>query len=339
MSRANWIEPAFSRSKVDRAARVLVDENSADDAFSEALKTFSNWRAAHGYPLNTAQIVLRGRVRRIAPSGLISQRHKREFSIVRKLQRSHSMRLTQMQDIAGCRAVVSTVRQVHALSDYYGEDIRDDYIASPAASGYRSIHAVSAYQGKTKTAFDGLLVETQLRTALQHAWATAVETVDTFTGSDLKSGYGDAAWKRIFALIGSVFALSESCATVPETPTKLSTINRELRELEADLGLIARLRTWHQTSQVVRDPAFRFKKYLLIEQWPGSGEVKLHTYASGQFEDATRRYSELEQQVTNQNRLQVVMASADSLPALKRAYPNLFVDPTEFLKAYTKALS
>lgn len=336
MANTPWVEPIHSRAQVDRAGRTLVQVDGSDEEIDRALSIFSNWRAAHGYPLNTAQIVLRHRVRRVASTGLVSQRHKRELSIVRKLERSKTMRLSQMQDIAGCRAILATIKQVAQLRNYYEDSIRDDYILNPAASGYRSIHAVSRYHGKTKTAFDGLFVETQIRSGLQHAWATAVETVDTFTGSDLKSGYGDPTWRRLFALIGSAFAVREECPTVPGTPTRVPKIIHEIRGLERELGLAERLRAWHRASQVVRNPSFRFKKYLLIEQWPTTGEVKLHTYAAGQFEEASNRYSELEQSVTAKNRLQVVMASADSLPALKRAYPNLFVDPSEFLKAYER---
>lgn len=339
MAGASWIIPAYSRTRVDKAARVLIRPDASTADVIEALDVFSNWRAAHGYPLNTAQIVLRSRARRLALNGLISQRHKREISIIRKLERTRSMRLTQMQDIAGCRAVLSSIGQVALLRSYYESDIRDDYITEPASSGYRSVHAVSQYQGKTKTEFDGLLVETQIRTALQHAWATAVETVDTFTGSDLKSGYGDPMWRRLFALISSAFALREKCACVPSTPSDPQLIRSELRDLERELGLVARLQTWHRTAQVVRDPSFRFKKYLLIEQWPSTGEIRLHTFSPGQFEEATRKYVELEQQVTAENRLQVVMASAESLPALKRAYPNLFVDPSAFLRAYERAMA
>jgi hypothetical protein len=339
MSRSNWIEPAYSRAQVDRAARVLLDPDTSHAVFKEELDKFVNWRAAHGYPLNTAQIVLRSRARKVTKRGLVSQRHKREVSIVRKLTRSRSMRLTQMQDIAGCRAIVPTIRQVLELQKHYSADIRNDYISCPAESGYRSIHAVSVYQGKKKTSFDGLLVEVQLRTSLQHAWATAVETVDTFTGSDLKSGYGDQEWRRLFALVGTVFALDEQCPSVPGTTSSRSNAIRELRSLENELGLLGRLHTWHRASQVVRNPSFRFQKYLLIEQWPTNGKIRLHTFASDEYERATEVYSELEQKVTAENRLQVVMASADSLSALRRAYPNLFVDPTQFLIAYQAALS
>ena len=333
------MEPAFSRSRVDRSARILVDSDASDDQFADALRVFSNWRAAHGYPLNTAQVVLRARARRVCSTALISQRHKREISIIRKIERSNSMRLTQMQDIAGCRAIVNTMRQLSALEHIYSDDVRDDYVKCPPASGYRSVHAVSLYEGKKKTAFDGLLVETQLRTALQHAWATAVETVDTFTGSDLKSGFGEDQWRRLFSLVSTSFCSRERSPSVPGTPASSELVRRELRELESELGLTQRLMAWHRASQFVRAPEFRFKKHLLIELWPITGVVKLHTFSADQFGSAAQKYSELEQQVTAENRLQVVMASADSLQALKRAYPNLFVDPTAFLVAYAQALS
>lgn len=338
MSSRLWIEPRFSRTQVDKAGKVLIGHDATDDDFNQALEIFSNWRAAHGYPLNTAQIVLRSRAKRVSSTAFISQRHKRELSIVRKLQRSGSMRLSQMQDIAGCRAVLNTIKQLGTLRKYYELEVKDDYVLEPAASGYRSVHAVSRYKGKTNTAFDGLYVETQMRTGLQHAWATAVETVDAFTGSDLKSGYGTAEWRRLFALVGSTFAMQEECPGVPDVPTSKLKIRREVRSLEKSLNLVQSLKGWHRTSQVVRDPGFRFKKYIIIEHHPGRGTVRLYTFGVDEFEQASNRYAELEQAVTKDNQLQVVMASADSPNALRRAYPNLFVDPKEFLKAYEEFL-
>ncbi|MBU6438396.1 MAG: hypothetical protein KGQ77_12790, partial [Betaproteobacteria bacterium] len=62
-------------------------------------------------------------------------------------------------------------------------------------------------------AFNNQKIEVQLRTRLQHAWATAVEIVDAFTGQALKSGLklnsGDPKWRRFFALMSSVIAIRE----------------------------------------------------------------------------------------------------------------------------------
>jgi ppGpp synthetase/RelA/SpoT-type nucleotidyltranferase len=60
------------------------------------------------------------------------------------------MTLSQMQDIGGCRAIVSSVADVRKLvRSYEKSDIKhsltqkDDYIVSPKASGYRGVHLIS----------------------------------------------------------------------------------------------------------------------------------------------------------------------------------------------------
>jgi len=59
----------------------------------------------------------------------------------------------------------------------------------------------------------------QIRSQLQHAWATAVETVGTFLQQALKSSQGDEGWQRFFALMGNAMAMRERRPPVPNTPT------------------------------------------------------------------------------------------------------------------------
>ena len=87
----------------------------AVDAF-QALEIINNWRAAHSFPLNTIQVGLRRRARDVDDHALIAQRLKRVPSILQKLRRFPHMKLSRMQDIGGCRAVVDTsaeARKVH----------------------------------------------------------------------------------------------------------------------------------------------------------------------------------------------------------------------------------
>ena len=48
----------------------------------------------------------------------------------------------------------------------------------------------------------GLRIEIQIRSRLQHAWATAVETVDAFSGTSLKTTGGSGSektdWGRFY---------------------------------------------------------------------------------------------------------------------------------------------
>jgi hypothetical protein len=119
------------------------------------------------------------------------------------------MKLSRIQDIGGCRVVVSSVLEVDELVEYYKrtsrikhELVREDaYILEPPPSGYRGVHLVYKYISDRRTTWNGLRIEIQLRSGLQHAWATAVETVGTFTQQALKSSQGGADWLRFFALI------------------------------------------------------------------------------------------------------------------------------------------
>ena len=51
---------------------------------------------------------------------------------------------------------------------------------------------------KGKKDYNGLLVEIQIRSKLQHLWATAVETVDFFTSQTIKSNQGQKEWVTFF---------------------------------------------------------------------------------------------------------------------------------------------
>lgn len=138
-----------------------------------------------------------------------------------------------MQDLGGCRAIVNTVATVKKLVNIYEEstikhklDHIDDYISKPKTTGYRGIHLIYRYYTTyNREAYNGLKIEIQLRSALQHAWATAVETVGTFTKQALKSSQGEKDWLRFFSLMGTEIALREHSPTVPGTPpTKASLI-------------------------------------------------------------------------------------------------------------------
>ena len=93
-----------------------------------------------------------------------------------------------------------------------------DYISHPKTDGYRSIHLVYRYSSdKGKEEYNGLLIEVQIRSKLQHLWATAIETVDFFTRQAIKSNEGQKEWADFFKLVSSAFAINENCPIIEGT--------------------------------------------------------------------------------------------------------------------------
>jgi ppGpp synthetase/RelA/SpoT-type nucleotidyltranferase len=211
-----WAKPEFGRDKVNRAGEILTSSSVSNVEADAALKIVNNWRAIHACPLQTIKMTLAGRAQKQDLHAVISQRTKRIPAIRLKLRENHAagleMKLSQMQDIGGCRAVLRTVLEVEKLAqDYEKARIKNarrggvfhrkyDYIEKPKPTGYRGIHLVYKYHTESKmlAIYNDLKIEIQLRSKLQHAWATAVETVDFFTGQALKSNIGDVDWKCFF---------------------------------------------------------------------------------------------------------------------------------------------
>lgn len=337
----DYAKPTFSVQKVNAAGRFILiyDEESPKKDVYTAFQAIDNWRAAHHFPLSSIYVTLKNRARSISHKAITAQRIKRFISIAMKLLDRRDMKLSQMQDIAGCRAVMSTLADVYRLRDLYSARPlthrfigQKDYIAEPRSTGYRGIHLKYRFTGKGNSLpWDGLKVEIQLRTQLQHKWATAVEAAETFTGGALKSNRGRAEWLRFFALMGSVFALREQCPTVPQTPTTFDELCSEIRELNRVHHIVP---AFSQYRALI--PHFERRsgaKYYLVTLDPLEEEVKVVGFKGDQSQQANRAYAYEEDKLrrNSDTRTQVVLVSVSSVSALKRAYPNYFLDTQDFL--------
>src|SRR5262245_47079255 len=101
-----WVERAYSKGRIDRSGQALITLSKWDDARDEAIKVVDNWRSCHAYPLQIIKMTLLNRAKKIDGDALIAQRLKRRPSIEIKLRDNPHMKLSQMQDIGGCRAVL-----------------------------------------------------------------------------------------------------------------------------------------------------------------------------------------------------------------------------------------
>lgn len=222
----SWVELKYSKKAVRQAGDCLIDDLPDLDNFLEAYEILVNWRSSHAYPLQSMLGYYRKKAFEVDPNAVVAKRLKRTPSILAKLKREDGMKLDRIEDIGGCRIVVSNKNQVYqirnAIVDGSTKNIlrrERDYIRQPKPSGYRGIHLVYRYNG-SKQQFSTHFVELQIRSKVQHSWATAVEVVGTFTGQSLKASKGHDAWLNFFKLASIAFADIEEKALAQNADTK-----------------------------------------------------------------------------------------------------------------------
>jgi ppGpp synthetase/RelA/SpoT-type nucleotidyltranferase len=344
-SMAGWATPEFSRNQVDKAGFALIEPNSTHEEFLQALQVINNWRSAHSYPLLNFRINLARKLRSICPSAIIAQRIKRLVSIEAKLARQ-STQLSQMQDIGGCRAIVDSVPQVRLLVDAYKKSKfahtfkgDKDYITNPKENGYRGYHLIYQYKAlpKQNAAYDKLRVEIQVRTRIQHAWATAVEAVGVFTNQALKANIGDQDWLRLFAIMSSQMAVAEKTAIVPGTPENESERIAEIKQLEIKLRAIQTLDAYRATIRWANEK-LKTASYFLLEYDFNKNTIQISSYTKDMSKQANLAYTRHESAIKDGSK-NIVLVSVDSVNALRRAYPNYFLDTKDFSEALKRCVS
>lgn len=341
-----WVEPRYSKKKVNWAGRYILKPSGeifsdfdTMNLYFEAEKIVNNWRSSHNFPLNTFQNGLRRKAKNVADDFIVAQRIKRFPSIEHKLSRYPTMTLSQMQDIGGCRLVLPTVDNVREIvMAYQDSNVKhiihhvDDYITEPKDSGYRGVHMVYRYRSDRKATYNTLLIEMQIRSTRQHAWATAVETVGTFVGQALKSSMGQSDWLRFFQLMGSGIAVMESCNVVPGTPSKFSELKYEVGKFVDILDIFERLETYKETLNVIEASRDKSHHYFLIELDSLKQETLVRPFRFNQSEYAAEQYAEAEKKFKDVSGSDVVLVSVDSIDQLKRAFPNYFADTGYFIE-------
>ena len=343
----------FSKSKTDLAGDILRNKLSSKEDKNNALKVLSNWRASHSYPMHIFKKRLKNVSEKIDKRALSAQRLKRVPSIIKKLNRFYggnapTMKLTQMQDIAGCRVIMPNVKLANKLyQEYYLKgDLKHkkvnekNYITNPKADGYRSIHLVYRYSSdKGKKDYNGLLVEIQIRSKLQHLWATAVETVDFFTSQAIKSNEGQKDWVTFFRLVSSVFAQFENSPEVPETPKEKEKLYSLIREKEKELQVRSKMKHWTNTiRQFDQLKSKKSAQFFLLELDTIQEKLTITSYSKRDEQKAISNYAEAEKRIYGRKEYDVVLVGADSTKDLKKAYPNYFLDTREFLRYLDKIL-
>jgi hypothetical protein len=222
-------------------------------------------------------------------------------------------------------------------SRWDGDD-RSDYIEHPKPDGYRSVHLVFRFNSPSehRNCYQGQRIEIQIRSWLQHLWATAVETAQVFTGQALKSKIKRANddWLRFFALISSAFAMREKRPLVPCTPADRGELIAELKAVIERENILRCIWGWANTIRMVAEWEFPSDSDLyLLRLDPNQRTLDTWAYSKEKLADAQRDYEQKEKETENDPSVQIVLVSVDDFEALKKAYPNYFVDIDAFLAA------
>jgi putative GTP pyrophosphokinase len=168
----------------------------------------------------------------VQPSG---REAKSRSAIVEKLRRE-SIRLSQIQDIAGCRVVVpgrgaqdSVARRLASVLDCTLIDRRLAH-----SHGYRAVHLIARHED--------LPVEVQIRTAWQHHWAETSEKLSDEIDPGIKYGQGPPDLQALMMQWSDAIERWENWLASRGTVGKVTLMEQTLAEREHREVLAARYR-------------------------------------------------------------------------------------------------
>jgi putative GTP pyrophosphokinase len=347
--------PPKSKREVNRTGKAIGEGRGteADAALVD------QWRAAHGYVINTFQIFFKRRIAKINSSIEFAQRLKRRNTVIDKITRRHPdgrplmSDVTSMQDFAGCRLIFESLEDLTRFRDYVHssksmehvvhelrhDPAKYDYINHPKISGYRGIHDVYAHYPrahrrgrKESEPWQGLLVEVQYRTRVQHAWATALEISDIVDGEKTKFDLNGNERVRFFALASEILARFHEGISNAMVETSTEDLCIEFGKLEKKLNILQRLHALK-----VSGGFNKIRRHNVLNVFKDGDEnlsLEILTFASPA--DAIAKASELESDPVSLN---AVYVRADNPSQVRSAYRNYFNDPIDFVRLVTEALS
>lgn len=348
----------FSGKQILRAGEFLRSPSFPQDEekFLEAMDVLSYWRLCHEQPLELAFLKLQEIAIKKDKNALFAKRLKRYVSIAKKLQRYEKMSLKNMQDIGGCRVIVENekklrqiVRDLRKQPEFKtsGGNIRSkNYIAKPKPDGYRSYHLIGRFVAKNS---EPRSIEVQIRTNIQHYWATALEIVDLFTDQALKSNQGGKIWKRFFVNVSKQFHLMESIHLFEKLApkeqfskyaevlhTKKGDYLKSCSQAQNDcqvLDVMRGLRAYSASLQVMEEGLKESSGsgFVLLEVNVKKGQLKWTLFESDNNTEAEQAYLESEKASVGMQGMVVALVSTSAVGDIKDAYPNFFADSSKFI--------
>lgn len=339
----------YSNHKITKAGLTILSSTDKEE-YSKAVEVINDWRSLHLPVLDelknaTISLLLRKNIRIY----LVSHRLKRFSSIQNKLDRNPQSKLGTLQDIGGLRIVVPTMSVLNKALSAITENIPENFVFTKApvsyieipkkTSGYRSVHFVYKYHSDNSD-FDGLKIELQLRTKLQHSWAMAVETAELITNSALKASQGDKDWMDFFKIVSSLFAIKEQSPIMEEYKEKgfdKRLLMKELYRLNNEHMFNDKLKAISISTNFAKRDKYKDGYYILNINFELK-MVRVKAFPREKEKEASDLYSRLEKGL-DERKNAVVLVSVPKIQELQEAYPSYFLDTTHFLREVDKMMS
>jgi hypothetical protein len=334
----------YSKKHIDRSATSIRKKICGPER-DLAIEVIQNFREYHLYPLMLVKNHLQRTANIINPKIIIARRLKRLPTIINKLERptldgeeSNRIKITRMQDIAGCRAIVNNLDELNSLqkkllnSRSVHKIIRVRNYLTPKESGYGGIHLIYSCFEDHEGDHDWKKtnVEVQLRTQLQHAWATTLEIIDTLENIQLKTSHnGHDDWRRFFYLSGCLVAHHEKACIYSEQD--IWAFKEELValfcKLDFNLKLAKNTFAIKFANTSINKPSKKYNNGMclisLIEKTnkTNSYDVKVELFTTKDSAYAIKKYNNYE--LDNSINF-CALVSVQDAKNLKKAYPNYF---------------
>lgn len=322
-----------SKTKIDKAGLAIAKGRFKDELeYIELEETFDEYRKSHLQPLSETTLELQQLLANYGAAYYIAQRLKRKPQIIRKLNRL-SVRLTQLQDIGGCRIIVHRNTDVDRLHKYlldrvgaqnifvidratdYREKGRDD-------TGYRSLHIILKR--------GGIFLELQIRSRIQHYWAESIERTSVIYGYYLKESEGNPKVIQYFKTLSDVFfeieagreASVEQRIRVDSLRSECEQIIRESDRHKVFDSFVNEDIILTLTEKESRNPA-GLNNWILVFDW-NAGAFVSWDIVSRDASDAVETYIEYERMFPVESGYEVVLVGSSEVATVRQTHSHYF---------------
>jgi ppGpp synthetase/RelA/SpoT-type nucleotidyltranferase len=322
-----------SKSKIDKAGRFLSEKNREyDNDLLELELIFDDFRRDHLTPLTKLTLELQNWLQSHGVDYYIAQRLKRKPQILRKLKR-FSVRLTQLQDIGGCRIIVDGNSDVDDMRRYitdkfeqstfakvirqtdYREKGRDD-------TGYRALHIILEVSG--------CMLELQIRSKIQHYWSESIERTSVIYGCRLKEKEGDHLVIDYFKEFSNILFHVE---VFKEIPSKLEIDLQSKREIAESIiqntsgkntlsGFVNQSVIKSMTS-VENGHTEQINNWILVFDW-ADGNFVTWEMVSRDPDEAVKAYLRYESEFPEGEKKEVVMIGTSAVATIQHTHSHYF---------------